>query len=419
MRLRAELDRPVQPAGRSGRAVLKISLEPERIAEMRERPPVNLAIAMDNSGSMSGHKMEHARRAALEALGKLGPRDRFALVTYNDRPETVIPSQHPRRHNRPQMQEQIRNIRANNSTALYAGVNEAAAEVRRGAAEGTINRIILLSDGQANVGPSSPEDLRALGNALAGEDIVVSSVGLGDGFNEDLMTGIAQAGQGNSYFVENSGDLTRIFESELSDTMNVSATDVTLVVELAPGVRPVGIIGREGRVSGNKAEFQMRQLFGGQRKFALIELEVPAGQDGQQQEIAEINVNYIHAPSGKPRHSRARAQASYSQDEQAVRKAANPHVARAVVDNRLAETQRRAVHLSDSGQHRQAAQEMRRLNQDVTLMNMMFEDAEIANQAAAITREAVQLERNRLSNTERKNYFYRSYQTINQQQSAQ
>lgn len=408
-----ELDRPVQPAGQSGLAVIKVSLVPEKIHQPRKRPPVNLAIALDRSGSMHGKKIIHAREAALEALGMLGPQDRIALVTYDQQAQTLIESQPPLE--REHLSAVIRGIRPGGTTALYAGVEQAAAEVRRGARKGSVNRVILLSDGQANVGPASPAALRRLGRTLGAEDISVSSVGLGDDFNEDLMTGIAEAGQGNSYFVENARDLSRIFEAELSDVLSVAATEVMLTIEFPQDVRPVRVIGRHGQIEGRKASFDIRQLMSGQKKFALIEVEVPHGKPGHKRTIADVNVNYTHAPSRSPRHQRARAEVSYSESEEAVRRAANSHVARAVVDNRMAMAQREAITLSDAGQNRQAAALMRKLNAEVTEMNTLYRDAGIDQRTQTIDQSARQLEQSRLSNRERKNYLNRSYQTVNQQ----
>lgn len=191
VQLTTEFEQPVLAAGQSQRTIVKISLLPDRIEVAEERPAVNLAIALDRSSSMGGDKIVQARNAALEALSLLGPRDRFSLVAYSDEAETLIESQHPLERER--LAAIIRNIQSGGSTALYAGVSQAAAEIRRGRSDGAFNRLILLSDGIANKGPSSVEDLRGLSLSLAGEDISVSTVGLGSGFNEDLMTAMAEA----------------------------------------------------------------------------------------------------------------------------------------------------------------------------------------------------------------------------------
>ncbi len=411
--VRAELDRPVLPAGQTERAVIKIRLLPAEIETSKDRPPVNLAIALDRSGSMNGEKIAQAREAALEALSLVGLRDRFALVAYADGAETLIESQRPMERER--LARIIRGIQSKGSTALYAGVSQAAAEIRRGATDGSFDRLILLSDGIANVGPSSTDDLSGLGGSLAGEDISVSTVGLGSGFNEDLMTALADTGQGNAYFAENARDLTRIFAAELDDVLNVTATDVEVIVECAPGVRPLRTIGRDGTLEDGRVSFDIRQLFGGQEKFALVEVEVPAGQAGELRDLVTVRTRYRDAVSGDSGAANTVAQVSYTESVEEVRDNANVEVARAVVDNRLAEAKQQAIVLSDAGQNAQAATVMRELRSDIDSMNNLYQDDTIAQQSSLMEQEAQYLDQAPLSNMKRKGYSNSSYMTVNQQ----
>ncbi len=200
VRLRIDLDRAVLPAESSDRAIIKICLDGLRRTRHDARPPVNLALVIDRSGSMSGEKLEKAKEAALEMLRRLSSDDVFSLVTFESGVQTLIEAQ-PVGNGRA-IERAINSIEAGGSTALFAGVSRGAAEVREYAGSGRyVNRIVLLSDGIANVGPSSPEDLGRLGAALAKENISVTTVGLGLDYNEDLMTRLAQRSDGNTYFV--------------------------------------------------------------------------------------------------------------------------------------------------------------------------------------------------------------------------
>ena len=149
-----------------------------------------------------------------------------------------------------------------------------------------VHRIILLSDGLANVGPSSPEDLGRLGAALIKENISVTTVGVGTDYNEDLMARLSQNSDGNTYFVESSGDLPRIFAAELGDVLSIVAKKVNLTIECPSGVRPIAIIGRDGRIKGQSVELYLNQLYGGQEKYALLKVEVPKAESGKEMEIA-------------------------------------------------------------------------------------------------------------------------------------
>ena len=113
-----------------------------------------------------------------------------------------------------------------------------------------MNRVILLSDGQANVGPKSATELGELGMSLGKEGISVTTIGLGAGYNEDLMANLAGYSDGNHAFVENAEDLVRIFNYEFGDVLSVVAQDLVIRIQLMDGVRPMRLLGRDGEILG-------------------------------------------------------------------------------------------------------------------------------------------------------------------------
>jgi Ca-activated chloride channel family protein len=249
VRLRVELDRPVLSADRTERAVVKIALDGVRLPRPEARPPVNLTLVIDRSGSMSGEKIQHAKAAAIEAVRRLGPDDVFALVTFDHEIETLVPA--TRVGDTRAIEARIRSIVARGNTAIYGGLTQGAAELRKHLEDRRYTqRLVLLSDGLANNGPSTPDDFARLGASLGREGISVSTVGLGLGYNEDLMTRLARRSDGNTYFVASSRDLVAIFNSELGDVLNVVARRVVVTVEFPVGVRPLAFVGREGGDSG-------------------------------------------------------------------------------------------------------------------------------------------------------------------------
>lgn len=172
-------------AGDSQDTVLKITLDAPPPPAHIKRPVVNIALVLDQSGSMSGAKIEQAKTAAIEALTRLGPADIFSVVTYDTNVRTIVPAQNAVRINN--IIRTIRQIHAGGSTALFGGVSQGAAELRKHIGNDYIHQIVLLSDGLANVGPRMPEDLGRLGAALLREKISVTTVGVGVDYNEDLM----------------------------------------------------------------------------------------------------------------------------------------------------------------------------------------------------------------------------------------
>ena len=165
VQLRVDLDRPILPADGPQRAIVKIALDCLPCPRTADRPPVNLVVVLDRSSSMAGDKIERAREAAIEALRRLDRRDLFSLVIFDHEVSTLIPPQHP--FETAGLEQRIHAISARGNTALYAGVNQGAAELRKNLERtGYVHRVLLLSDGLANVGPSLPSDLGSLGGAL-------------------------------------------------------------------------------------------------------------------------------------------------------------------------------------------------------------------------------------------------------------
>lgn len=417
VRLRVDVDRGVLPADTAEKAVVKIALDGIRPPRRELRPPVNVALVIDRSGSISGDKIAKAREAALEAVRRLGPDDIVALVAYDTNVQTLVPAQ--RVGNGRRLEDAIRSLEVGGNTALHGGVARGAAEVRRHMEDRRfVNHVILLSDGLANVGPSSPEELGRLGASLMKEGISVTTIGLGLGFNEDLMTRLAQRSDGNTYFVEDSADLPRIFAAELGDVLNVVARRVIIEIEFPEGVRPRCFVGREGTIRGQKAELTLNQLYGGQEKFALVEVDVAPAKSGAQLEIARARVSYEDAIHQRPATLTAKRAVQFSASHAAVVKSADHQVQADWAANALAVAKDEAIALVDANRRDRAAEVLRQRASELRKVSETYSNRAVAGVAAAAEPAAVKVERDGLSNAERKIYRAEIQQTQNQQSSG-
>ncbi len=415
--LRVEVDRPVLPAGSTQRAVLKIALDSVRLPRSETRPPVNLALVIDRSGSMHGDKIDYAKAAAIEAVRRLEPDDRFALIAFDHEVETLVPA--CRVGDRRDLESRIRSITARGNTAIYGGVTQGAVELRRNLEDRRYtHRMVLLSDGLANNGPSRPEDFARLGALLIREGISVSTVGLGNDYNEDLMTRLARTSDGNTYFVSSSRDLPNIFTTELGDVLSVTARRVVVTVEFPSYVRPLAFVGREGVIRGQRAEFSLNQLYGGQEKFALVEVEVDAGGAGEERELASARVEFEDAVNRRSATLAVRRQVSFSASEEKVVGAADRKVQTDYAVNVLAVAKDEAIALVDAGRRDQAAQTLRERTKELQTMSETYGNVAVGSLAAAAAPAAKKIEQDGLSNVERKAYRAEIQQTQNQQGSG-
>jgi Ca-activated chloride channel family protein len=243
-------------------------------------------------------------------------------------------------------------------------VSKAAAEVRKFLRSDRVNRIILLSDGLANVGPATPAELAEMGSSLKKEGVSVSTIGLGLGYNDELMSRLADHSDGNHWFVENPRDLARIFDTELGDLLSVAAQEIVVRVECAPGTLPVRVLGRHAEIVGREVIVNMNHVNPGREKYVLLELDVGTGADGSKRPAASVHVSYLDMIDGARKTVEQPVAVAYSADPLAVERATDPAVVVAVVEQVATERNQVAIALRDQGEVKQA--------EDVLLANVDY-----------------------------------------------
>ena len=269
---------------------LRIALKGFELESDKHRTPVNVAIVIDRSGSMQGEKIEHARRAAMQAIDRLRDDDIVAVVSYDTTAEVLVPA--TKASDRHGIKERIERLTPRGNTALFAGVKKGADEVRKFKSDEYVNRVVLLSDGLANVGPSSPSELGKLGRSLLKDGISVSTMGLGLGYNEDLMSTLAIEASGNHTFIENADDLEIVFNNEFDDVLSVVAQKIRIEAKLAKGVRPVKVLNYPAEIDGQSVYIELGQLVARQERYFVIELEIQHGRSGSSMPVADVSVEY-------------------------------------------------------------------------------------------------------------------------------
>lgn len=347
VKMSVELSHGVLEAHRRQHAFLKVGLIGDGPREPSQRAAVNVALVLDRSGSMAGGKLEQAKRAAIQALEGLGPQDIVSVVAYDTTVEVLVPA--TKLSDRSAVYRQIEQLRARGTTALFAGVSKGAHEVLKFLSGRGVNRVILLSDGLANVGPSSPGALAELGTSLAKNGITVSTIGLGLGYNEDLMYRLAGASDGNHVFVEREDQLPAVFAREFGDMFAVVAGEVELRIRCGRGIRPLRVLGRAARIIGDEVSVRLSQVQATVQKYVLLEVEVDPQPAGQTLTLAEIVLHYRSLDRERAEQQSGRAQIGFSAASEAVAASANRAVAVAVLEQLANDATKQAVELRDAG----------------------------------------------------------------------
>lgn len=415
---RIELDRHIlSPSSEKQEGVIKITLDTPPPLPVATHARINLALVIDQSASMKGDSLEQAKYAAIDMLRNLDETDLFSLVAYNERIQTIIPAQQAIASE--ELLQRIRDIQPSGETGLFGGISQGAAELRKNLFPNSVNRIVLLSDGLANVGPSHSSDLKRLATGLAKEGITVSTIGLGESYSEDLMTGLASASDGNTYIAHRSGDLAAAFKKELHKILSVAALQTVIDIQLGEKVRIRRILGDRSQILGkNHAEVKYNQLYSGQSRYTLIEVELPPGKMGDEIELAKVFYNYTDPKNGQIRRGSYKQKIRYQDREKSKPvQTFNSAVGNALILNRIQEVNAQAIKLMDAKRNDEAAALLLRQNY---LLEQQVKDyppmpPELDQQIRDMAANAREFESRGMSNVKRKNLRTTQIQVFNQQ----
>ena len=352
VKLNVQLAKPVLEADTKQTTFVKIGLTGFELANDQERASVNVSIVFDKSGSMGGDKIVQARRAAKMAIDRLNANDIVSVVLYDSTVKILVPA--TKVSDKETIFAQIDRISAGGSTALFAGMSKGADEVRKFIDKERLNRIFLISDGQANVGPKTPQELGELGLSLAKEGISVTTIGLGAGYNEDLMAQLALKSDGRHSFVEDATQLAQIFNEDFGEMLSVVAQEVEIVVNCKPGVRPVRLLGRDGDISGQKVVTSMNQIYSKQEQYFLLEVEVPAAEKDSKLDVATVSLGYLNMGTKNRDKLSSSVAARFTNSKEVVTKSLNKDVMISCVAQIALENNQRATTLRDQGRTKEA-----------------------------------------------------------------
>ena len=271
-----------------------------REVSVAARKPATLIFTIDTSGSMAQQsRLETVKRALEILVEQLGRRDRIGLVTYGSSAQVVLEptSDHSA------ILRAIERLRPEGSTNVEDGLLAAYDLAGRYFREGEINRIILCSDGVANVGRTGHESILARIGAAARRGIELTTVGFGMGnYNDVLMEQLADRGNGQYAYVDNLREARRVFEENLTGTLQTIARDAKVQVEFNPHtVASYRLLGYENR---DIADHRFRddrvdagEIGAGHSVTALYEIKLKPGVRPSD-EIATLHLRYKDVDGG-------------------------------------------------------------------------------------------------------------------------
>jgi Ca-activated chloride channel homolog len=264
--------------GSDGLVYLQVDLEaPEETSPFsKTRKTTDFVVVLDRSGSMAdAKKMDYARKAVESLVNQLGSDDRFGLVTFDDIVETPIDLKSVRPEIKENVLSRIRSIEPRGSTNLGGGLLAGVDLLQSGGMPQHARRLILISDGLANVGITDPQELNRIAARAATRESVVSTIGVGLDFNENLMASLADSGTGQYHFLEDLASLDRVLADEFQGASRIYAHHLDVTLDLMPGVQVTEASGYPVTNESGSVRIQPGHLYAGQKKTFFITLHLP------------------------------------------------------------------------------------------------------------------------------------------------
>lgn len=319
--LRAALDREALLGSTAQDRYLVVEVEAPDLPDDVRRP-VSLAVVMDVSGSMAGRgKIDNARMAAAELVAQLGPQDSFSLITFSDQGRVLQPLTTV--EDAARIQRLIQGISPTGGTHLSSGVELGMDQLSSPSLEG-VRRVVVLSDGMANIGVTDPVALARMAGLNVEKGVSLSAIGLGLDYDEDLLTAMSDAGGGAYHFVDRPGQLASIFQTELSQMSRVAGREVAVDVDLPPGVTLQEVYGYSATTTTDGYRVFLGDVHGGETRKVVARVRVEPGSVASF-EVAQVGLRYQDPETDRPASQDLAVASLVTNDQEVVRRSVNKH----------------------------------------------------------------------------------------------
>ena len=324
---------------------------PEAESGGASRRRLNLGVVLDRSGSMGGAKMARAVEAASYCVEQLLPADRLSVVIFDDVVEVLIPSQPV--EDKAGLKSLLSRVGARGSTALHEAWVRGGMQVSEHLDAAAVNRVLLITDGLANVGLTNTDEIVSQAKGLFERGVSTSTIGIGADFNEDLLMPMARAGGGNAWHVAEAHDMQRIFAVELEGLLAQFAHGVSLGLVPSDGVRVADLLNDFELTETGR--YRLPDLQAGSPLDVVLRLRLPAQEAGKRMRLLDLRLGYTPREARGAEVLKQTFEAEFAEAGEVGGLPKNPEVEKAVLLLMNARARREAVALMDRGDYAAAA----------------------------------------------------------------
>ena len=335
-----------------GEVLVRLRISSSELAG-RDRPPINLALVIDASGSMEGEPIAGARRAAAGVVDKLRDGDRLSVIAFGSEGRVIVESSELSTLRRAAVLGRIKAIEARGTTGMTAGIDLGLAELSKHQTPDRINRMVILSDGI----PNQPAAVDAAVARAKQMTIPVTALGFGLDYDESLLTRIARTTGGGFHYIEEPEQVAAVFVEEVSRMQRVIAQNMVVNLTPGPGVTLAEVYGAEIGRAGPAGAVALGSISQGERRELIVRLATSGRRDGASVELLDARLTFDDAVAGAGQLRReVFLSARSTGDADEVAAGANQEVELSAARALAASATVTAVALARSGQLAQAQQ---------------------------------------------------------------
>lgn len=273
-------------------AVLQIGFTTAEVNERKDLRPLNISLVIDKSGSMEGdNKMSRVKESLRMMIGKLNKDDIVSIITF-DTDATILVSA-TRVRNGSELKQAIDSLAPGGSTNLNAGLMLGYQEVQKNYKKDSTNRVILLTDGIANVGIVDPKKIAIASSEYNGQGIDLSTIGVGLDLDKELLGTLAKSGRGLFHFVADSQDIEKVFSTELQSLISPVARRAELNVDYDADLKLEKVFGYAPNSRKNGVTIPIDDMNSGLTQVVMMEFKLNNNEMAKNSYSVKIRLSYF------------------------------------------------------------------------------------------------------------------------------
>jgi Mg-chelatase subunit ChlD len=272
-------------------AVLQVGFTTSAVSDREDLRPLNLVLVIDRSGSMAAaDKMSRVKQSLLVMISHLRETDVIAIVVFDSEAQVLLPAQ--RIGDGARVKQAIQTIEPGGSTNLHSGLMLGYREARKNLKPDATNRVILLTDGIANMGVTDPQQIVKESLTFNDDGIDLSTIGVGLELDKDLLRTLAKGGRGLFHFVADSQDIEKVFVKELQSLISPVARNVQVEINYDPGLELEHLYGYDPQFSANRVTLKLDDMNQGLTEVVMMRFKLRRERAARQRLPVRVRLSY-------------------------------------------------------------------------------------------------------------------------------